>query len=167
MTTNRSDYFQGSVSQDGQEIVFISNMNGDGNQVYLGSLVDPRLKTFPAKPFISVSSPTKYFYDTRAFSNMANNEVSIKPKFSHDGNFIMYGMTNTENSCNQIFQLNMKYNDTSIPRKMTTGMHYFESPNFFGPNGDILYAGTLTRVSLAIWLIKIFHFRKLSRKISI
>jgi Tol biopolymer transport system component len=53
MPTNDSNYFHASVSPDGQEIVFISDMNGRGNQVYLGALADPYIKEFEGYYFLS------------------------------------------------------------------------------------------------------------------
>ncbi|KAI6191032.1 hypothetical protein M3Y97_00183700 [Aphelenchoides bicaudatus] len=146
MPNDSADYLHGVVSSDGQEIVFVSTVNGNGYQLYLGSSVDPASKTFKSKPFLNIPSPTKHLNETRNFCNMAHDEVSIKPKLSADGKWLLYGMA-TANSCNQIFQLYLPNNDISMPKKMTTGMHYFDSANYLGPNGtsDILYSGTLTK----------------------
>ncbi|KAI6170835.1 Cleavage and polyadenylation specificity factor subunit 3 [Aphelenchoides bicaudatus] len=58
---------------------------------------------------------------------------------------LMYVMDHTGTRCPQIFQINPDWKDVLVRRKMTSGIHAFESPNFIDGSTDILYAGTLTK----------------------
>jgi hypothetical protein len=90
---NTADYFHGSVSTDGQEIVFISALNDGGNQIFLGSINDPSTKEFKsesksmfskhpflARPFLPVPSASQHFNETQNVCYMAHDEASIRPK---------------------------------------------------------------------------------------